>query len=206
MSIEQIRVGSDNFSYLIYDSNTRKAALVDPGYDATKAVNILAEKKLELFYIINTHYHSDHTVANQQIKKAVPTAQITASAADGKKLNIPVDKIVSDNEKLHIGEITLTILVTPGHTSGGICILVDNFALLTGDTLFIGDCGRTDLPGGNLKDMFHTLKEKILPLPNHLIVYPGHDYGEKTFDTLGNQKQNNKTLRAKTLEEFSRIP
>ncbi|MCX6664735.1 MAG: hydroxyacylglutathione hydrolase family protein [Euryarchaeota archaeon] len=206
MSIEQIRVGSDNFSYLIYDINTRKAALVDPGYDTTKAVDVLAEKKLELLYIINTHFHSDHTAANQQIKKAVPTAQVVASAIDGKKLNIPVDRIVSDSEILHIGEIMLTILVTPGHTSGGICIIVDNVALLTGDTLFIGDCGRTDLPGGNLKDMFNTLKEKILPLPDHLIVYPGHDYGEKPFDTLGNQKQSNKTLRAKTMEEFSRIP
>jgi len=90
MSIEQIRVGSDNFSYLIYNPNTRKAALVDPGYDATKAISILAEKKLKLLYIINTHYHSDHTAANQQIKKAVPTAQVVASATDGKKLNIPV--------------------------------------------------------------------------------------------------------------------
>ncbi len=206
MSIEQIRVGSDNFSYLIYDPNTRKAALVDPGYDATKAVYILAEKKLELLYIINTHHHGDHTAANQQIKKAVPTAQIVASVADGKKLNVHVDKTVSDKEQLHIGEITLTILVTPGHTPGGICILVDNNALLTGDTLFIGNCGRTDLPGGNLKDMFDTLREKIVPLPDHLIVYPGHDYGEKPFDTLGNQKHTNITLRAKTLEEFSLIP
>jgi glyoxylase-like metal-dependent hydrolase (beta-lactamase superfamily II) len=78
-------------------------------------------------------------------------------------------------------------------------------ALLTGDTLFIGDCGRTDLPGGNLAEMFMTLQQKILPLPDELIIYPGHDYGEKPYDTLGNQKKTNKTLRAKTLQEFSMI-
>jgi len=96
--------------------------------------------------------------------------------------------------------------MTPGHTKGGICIIVDDKAILTGDTLFIGDCGRTDLPGGSLQEMFHTLQQKILPLPDDLLVYPGHDYGEKPFDRLGNQKQTNKTLRARTLQEFSLIP
>ena len=76
-------------------------------------------------------------------------------------------------------------------------MIVDNEALLTGDTLFIGDCGRTDLPGGSLKEMFKTLQEKIKTLPNHLIVYPGHDYGDKPFDNLGNQKLTNKTLIVK---------
>jgi glyoxylase-like metal-dependent hydrolase (beta-lactamase superfamily II) len=100
----------------------------------------------------------------------------------------------------------LSCLLTPGHTPGGICIIVDKKALLTGDTLFIGDCGRTDLPGGSLEEMFKTLQEKIFLLSDELIVYPGHDYGEKPFDSLGNQKRTNKTLKAKTLKEFSTIP
>jgi len=83
---------------------------------------------------------------------------------------------------------------------------VDKKALLTGDTLFIGDCGRTDLPGGSLAEMFTSLHEKIMGLPDELIIYPGHDYGEKPFDTLGNQKRTNKTLRARNLTEFSLIP
>ena len=102
--------------------------------------------------------------------------------------------------------MNLNFILTPGHTPGGICIIVDNEAIITGDTLFIGDCGRTDLPGGDLAQMFRTLQEKIMPLPDHLIVYPGHDYGDKPFDTLGNQKRTNKTLIAKNLEEFSKIP
>lgn len=96
-------------------------------------------------------------------------------------------------------------LLTPGHTPGSICILVNNEAIITGDTLFIGDCGRTDLPGGNLTQMYNTLHYKIKSLPDHLIVYPGHNYGNKPFDTLGNQKLTNKTLVVKNLEEFSRL-
>jgi glyoxylase-like metal-dependent hydrolase (beta-lactamase superfamily II) len=105
-----------------------------------------------------------------------------------------------------VGNILLSFLLTPGHTAGGICIIVDEKALVTGDTLFIGDCGRTDLPGGSLEEMFRTLQQKIISLPDDLIVYPGHDYGKKPFDSLGNQKRSNKTLRVRTLEEFSLIP
>lgn len=119
---------------------------------------------------------------------------------------IKPDVIVADGSQLQLGDITLDFLLTPGHTPGGICIIVDHAALVTGDTLFIGDCGRTDLPGGNSTYMFQTLHEKIMRLPDDLIVYPGHDYGDKPFDTLGNQKQTNKTLLVKTMQEFSRIP
>jgi hydroxyacylglutathione hydrolase len=116
------------------------------------------------------------------------------------------DIVVSDKSQLNIGKILVEFLLTPGHTPGGICIIVDNQAVLTGDTLFIGDCGRTDLPGGNLGLMYASLHEKILHLPDDFIVYPGHDYGNKPFDSLGNQKRTNKTLIAKTLKEFSAIP
>ena len=121
-------------------------------------------------------------------------------------MEVEVDIMVSDGDRLKVGELNLDFLLTPGHTPGGICIIVDNEALLTGDTLFIGDCGRTDLSGGDLVQMFRTLKEKIMPLPDHLIVYPGHDYGDKPYDTLGNQKRINKTLIVKNLDEFSKIP
>jgi glyoxylase-like metal-dependent hydrolase (beta-lactamase superfamily II) len=114
--------------------------------------------------------------------------------------------MIRDKDHLELGTVSLDFLLTPGHSKGGICIIVDNKALLTGDTLFIGDCGRTDLPGGSLDEMFRTLQEKIMTLPDELIIYPGHDYGEKPFDSLGNQKRTNKTLRAKTLKDFSLIP
>lgn len=206
MAIEQIKVGCDNFSYIIYCQVHKKAAIVDPGFDAMKILHFISLKNLILEYIILTHYHSDHSSECNKIKKLIPSSKIAASEPDGKKLDMKPDIIVSDGSHLKIGNINLDFLVTPGHTAGGICIIVDNEALLTGDTLFIGDCGRTDLPGGNLEQMFTTLHEKIMKLPDNLIVYPGHDYGDKPFDTLGNQKHTNKTLRAKNLKEFSMIP
>ena len=206
MVLEQIRVGPDNFCYIIFCPTQKKAAIVDPGFDTSKALQILRTQALQLDYIILTHYHSDHTAEVRHLKKIIPSAQVVASKEDGRRLPIQPDLEVTDGSQLLIGTITLSFLLTPGHTPGGICIIVDGKALLTGDTLFIGDCGRTDLAGGNIEVMFQTLQKKILPLSDDLVVYPGHDYGDKPFDTLGNQKRANKTLRAKSLQEFSLIP
>jgi hydroxyacylglutathione hydrolase len=206
LTIEQIKMGFDNFSYVIYCPINKKAAIVDPGLDSTRTLQFIAMKKLTLEYVLITHYHSDHSSDCKRIKKLFPLAMIVASEADGKKLAEKPDIVVSDGSQLKVGAIRVDFLVTPGHTPGGICIIVDNKAVLTGDTLFIGDCGRTDLPGGNLAQMYASLHEKIMQLPDELIVYPGHDYGEKPFDILGNQKRTNRTLSAKNLKEFSLIP
>lgn len=205
MAIEQIKVGFDNFSYIIYCPITKKAGIADPGFNSERALDFISSNDLELECIIITHYHSDHSGDSQRIKRTFPSVKIIISELDGSKLDLKTDIYVTNDDKLNIGNIHLTFILTPGHTPGGICILVDNKALITGDTLFIGDCGRTDLPGGSLNQMFETLHKKIIPLPDHLIVYPGHDYGDKPFDTLGNQKQTNKTLLAKNLAEFSKI-
>ena len=206
MAIEQIKIGFDNFSYVIYCPKKKQAAIVDPSFDATKSLQLLARKHLILEYVMLTHYHSDHSAESTHIKNLFPSSKIVTSEEDGRKLAVRPDVVVNDGSQLKLGNIHIDFLLTPGHTKGGICILVDDKAVLTGDTLFIGDCGRTDLPGGNLAEMFSTLQEKIMRLPDELIVYPGHDYGEKPFDSLGNQKRTNKTLRAKTLKEFSIIP
>lgn len=206
LAVEQIKTGFDNFSYVIYCTKTLKAAIVDPGYDATKSLDFISSHNLKLEYVIITHYHSDHSGDCHRIKKSIPSAKIVASESDGAKLNVDADVFVSDGDRITLGNVDLAFLLAPGHTPGGICIIVDNEALLTGDTLFIGDCGRTDLPGGDLAQMYKTLQGKIKPLPDHLIVYPGHDYGDKPFDTLGNQNRTNKTLIAKNLIEFSKIP
>jgi len=204
--IEQFKVGADNFSYIIYNTVTKEAAIVDPSYDASKVLNFIKQNNLNLKYIIITHYHFDHSKDIASVKKAISSAKVVASELDGKSLNEKVDISIVDGQKLDLGDIVLQIILTPGHTPGGICILVDNKAIITGDTLFIGDCGRTDLQDGDINQMFKSLQEKIKPLPDHIIVYPGHDYGEKPFDTLGNQKRKNKTLLARNIEEFSKIP
>jgi len=186
--IKQFKIGFDNFSYIIYSIVTKEAVIVDPSYDASKALNFIKQNNLKLKYIIITHHHFDHSKDIASVKKVFSSAKVIASRLDGKKLNEKVDIFVTDGQKLSLRDIVLQFILTPGHTPGGICILVDNKAIITVDTLFIGDCGRTDLQGGNINQMFKSLQEKIKPLPDHVIVYPGHDYGEKPFDTLGNIK------------------
>jgi len=205
MTIEQIKIGFDNFSYIIYDKPSKKAAVVDPSYNALKQVEFIKSNDLELVYVINTHYHSDHTDKNKRLLNTFPQSKLVASKTDSFYLKYIVDVLVNDGDQLKIGELALSFISTPGHTPGGISVVVNDEAILTGDTLFIDDCGRADLPGGNVNDLFHSL-QKIKTLPDHLKLYPGHDYGSKPYDTLGNQKKTNKTLVAKNIEEFSKIP
>ena len=186
MTIEQIRVGYDNFCYIIYCPNTKKSAVVDPGYNASKILDYIIKNDLKLFYIIATHHHGDHTGDIKKIKERFPTAKIIASKYASANYRLKIDRLISDEDIIILGDIKLRFLLTPGHTPDGLCILVDNIAVITGDTLFIGDCGRLDLPGGSFKDMFKSLNEKIKPLDDQIIVYPGHDYGPKPFDTIGN--------------------
>ena len=194
-----------NFSYVIYCSKSKKAALVDPGSDGTSALRFIEDNRLKLIYIINTHRHGDHSSASGRIREDTG-AKIITSHTDSRALTYNTDILVGNGDEIELGGIKLKFILTPGHTPGSICILVGDEALITGDTLFIGDCGRCDLKGGSFEDMFHSLNRKIKSLPDNLIVYPGHDYGELPFDELGRQKKTNKTLLAGSLEEFSKIP
>jgi hydroxyacylglutathione hydrolase len=205
LQIEQLRVGLDNFCYVVYCPITKDAAVVDPGFDIDPALKVISIKELSLQFVIVTHFHDDHANALSQVKQS-PSLKTVASKLDSQHLDTTIDLCVEDEDEIRLGKGTLHFILTPGHTPGGLCILVDNWALLTGDTLFIGDCGRTDLPGGNLKAMFISLHQKIMGLPDGLIIYPGHDYGNKPYDTLGNQKKTNKALLAKTVEALGQIP
>lgn len=205
MCIKQLKVSFDNFSYVIYDSKSNKSAVVDTSYSIKKTVKFIESNNLDLECIISTHYHIDHTGKNKKLKQMYPDSKIVASKSDGDKLDLKVDIHVDDNDKLELGDITLRFMLTPGHTPGGICILVDDKAIITGDTLFIDNCGRTDLPGGNIVDLFNSL-QRIKQLSDNLIIYPGHDYGSKPFDSLYNQKVTNPTLIAKNMNEFTKIP
>jgi len=205
MTVDQIRVGTDNFSYLIIDNINKKAALVDPGMDAEEALRRIDEGGLELIYVINTHYHLDHSGDNARVNRIHPKSKLVASSADGEYLQGGIDIAVSDEQCLYVGEVVLKFLIMPGHTPGGIVIIVDDRYLLSGDILFIGDCGRCDLVGGSVKDMFGSL-QRINSLSDDLVVYPGHDYGTMPTDSLGNQKRTSKVLLASTVEELSTIP
>ena len=197
MFFKQIQQHGDNFSYIIADDDAREAAVVDSSFNASKIIQVLKDKKLALKYIINTHGHSDHTAGNTELSSLFG-AKIVAH----KLSRVKFDTAVNDGDILSVGKISIKIIHTPGHTSDSICLLVDNKKLLTGDTLFVGECGRTDMTGGSAKSMYDSLFNKLLKLNDAVEVYPGHDYGLKSSSTIGEEKKSNYTLQPRSLEDF----
>jgi glyoxylase-like metal-dependent hydrolase (beta-lactamase superfamily II) len=200
MIFRQVPVGTfQNFAYIIGDEKTRVAAIVDPAWDVEKLLKICAVEGLNVSYVINTHSHHDHVQGNDEVAKDTG-AKVVAFR------NSPVRKDISvkDGDSLEIGSLRALIIHTPGHCPDHICILVDG-KLLTGDTLFVGECGRTDLAGGNAGDLYDSLFHKILPMQDSIGIYPGHDYGAKPTSTIGYERENNYTLKNRTREEFIRF-
>src|SRR4030043_629723 len=197
MFFRQVQQHGDNFSYIIADDTTREAVVVDSSYNAGEITHILKAENLKLKYIINTHSHSDHTAGNPELR-STSSAQIVAHKLSRANTDITVD----DGDILSIGSIPVKVIPTPGHTPDSICLLVDNRKLLTGDTLFVGECGRTDLPGGNSKSLYDSLFNKLLKLPDDVEVYPGHDYGPSPCPTIGEQRRTNYVLQPRSLIEF----
>ncbi|MEM3696720.1 MAG: MBL fold metallo-hydrolase [Candidatus Bathyarchaeia archaeon] len=197
MFFRQVKQHGDNFSYIIADEITKEAAVVDPSFNAKNLTKLLKEKNFRLKYIVNTHGHGDHTAGNEEMKKAF-NAKIVAH----KLARMNKDRSVGDGDLLMVGKIPIKIIHTPGHTPDSICLLVNDKLLLTGDTLFVGECGRTDLPGGSPKEMYHSLFHKLMKLDDNIEVYPGHDYGPKPHSTIGIERRTNYTLEKRTIEEF----
>ncbi len=197
MFFKQIQQYGDNFSYIIADENTKEAAVVDSSFNADAIINFLKNRKFNLKYIINTHGHSDHTAGNHELV-SVFGAKIVAHKLSKLKLDVAVE----DGEVLRVGNFSLKIIYTPGHTSDSICLLVNNKKLLTGDTLFVGECGRTDFPGGNSRSMYDSLFNKLSKMDGNIEIYPGHDYGIKPSSTIGEEKKSNYTLQPRSIEDF----
>lgn len=196
MFFKQVKRHGDNFSYVIADETTKEAAVVDPSFNAEVITEILKKQNFKLKFIINTHGHGDHTASNSELQKAFK-AKIVAHKFSRIKNQVSVE----DGDVLSLGKVTIKVIHTPGHTPDSICLLA-NGKLLTGDTLFIGECGRIDLLGGNSKDMYNSLFNKILKLDDSIEVYPGHDYSEQPCSTIGEERKTNYTLKKRTLEEF----
>ena len=197
MIFKQIQQHGDNFSYVIADESTLEAAVVDSSFNAGEILRVLKTENLGLKYIINTHGHSDHTAGNAELL-SVFNAQTVAHNLS--RINAAI--MVNDGEILHVGKVPIKVIHTPGHTPDGICLLVDNNKLLTGDTLFVGECGRIDLPGGNSKSLYDSLFNKLLKIDDSVEVYPGHDYGPKRYSTIGEQRRTNYVLQPRGLNDF----
>jgi hydroxyacylglutathione hydrolase len=197
MFFRQIQRHGDNFSYVIADDATREAAVVDSSFNAGEIIRVLRTENFKLDYVINTHDHSDHTAGNEELLSI-----FSAKTVAHKLSRINADVVVDDGEIIHVGNVPVKVIYTPGHTPDSICLLVDDKKLLTGDTLFVGECGRTDLLGGSSRSMYGSLFNKLLKLGDDVEVYPGHDYGSKSSSTIGEEKRSNYTLAPRSLMEF----
>jgi len=196
MLFRQIKQHGDNFSYIMADDATKEAAVVDPSFNGDEITRLLRAENLKLKYVINTHQHFDHTAGNEGLRSSF-SAKIIAHKLSRIRKDIAVD----DGDFVRLGNISIKVIHTPGHTPDSICLLVDN-KLLTGDTIFVGECGRTDLPGGNSKDMYESLFNKLLKLDDHVEVYPGHDYEPRPHSTIGEERKSNYTLKKRSLNDF----
>jgi hydroxyacylglutathione hydrolase len=195
--------------YLVGCTETKEALIIDPGINTnSEAEKILAEAKkhsLKIKYIVNTHGHPDHTSGNKIMKESTG-AEILIHEYDAPKLtggsggllsffglrstSPPADKTLHEGDIIQVGTIKLKVLHTPGHSKGGISFLSDDL-VFTGDTLFAGSIGRYDFPDASYKELMHSIKEKLAPLPDHVKVYSGH--GPPT--TIGQEKRYNPFLQ-----------
>jgi hydroxyacylglutathione hydrolase len=186
-----------NFTYIIADEESSEAAIIDPSWNLERIFETLKKNRWKAKYIVNTHTHFDHVLGNEQV------AEITgAQIIQHKDSKLVKQLSVSDGDIIKIGKIQIRVLHTPGHSQDSMCLVVDGELVFTGDTLFVGNCGRVDLPESNPKDMYNSLFQKVAKLEDSLIVYPGHDYGSHQTSTIGQEKKSNYVLQPRSIHEF----
>jgi hydroxyacylglutathione hydrolase len=217
---KQIEIGPmQNFAYLIGDTASREAFVVDAAWDIPALVHIADQDGFTITKALVTHYHQDHLggdFAGHHIEGVVELleqvkAKVYIHKAEAPFLSRLVGLSASDVVQVNsgdtttVGNIKVTFIHTPGHTPGSQCFLVEN-RLVAGDTLFINSCGRVDLPGSSPQDMYYSL-QKLGKLTDETVLYPGHNYAEKPTSTFGEQKLHNMYLRlsSKSLQDFLSI-
>ncbi len=197
MFFKQIKMRGNNFAYIIADENTKEAAVVDPGFNADEIKRLLDSENMKLLFVINTHDHIDHVLGDDELSLRFG-AKTVAHQLSKTTTAVRVD----EGDVIRVGNVSIKVIYTPGHSADSICLLVDDKKLLTGDTLFVGSVGNAKLSGGDSKSMYESLFNKLLILGDDVEVYPGHDNGAKSSSTLGEEKRTNKALQSRSVEEF----
>jgi glyoxylase-like metal-dependent hydrolase (beta-lactamase superfamily II) len=209
-----------NLSYLVGSHSTREALLVDPAWSVDALLDQAEADGVEVVGALVTHYHQDHVggsifgmeiegLARLLARRPVPI-HVNELEADGliQVTGASESDLVrrESGDTVELGEVRVRLLHTPGHTPGSQCFLVEEAgrpgALVSGDTLFLGSCGRVDLPGANPEDMYRSLNQILRALPDDTLIYPGHLYSPESVGNMGEQKRMNPFLRVTSLEQF----
>ncbi len=212
---KQLELGPmQNYVYLLGDPTTHQAAVVDAAWDVDAIVDAAQAEGYTITHDLVTHFHPDHLGGDLMGHSIRGAAELTAKVPAKivvHKAEVPfVHRLtglsdsdltpVEGGDEIAIGNLKVTLVHTPGHTPGSQCFLVGN-ALVSGDTLFIGSCGRVDLPGSNPEDMYRSLAT-LGALPDETILFPGHNYADRPRSTIGDEKRTNMMLRFRSLADF----
>jgi len=189
-------------AYVVFDEKTFDGIVIDPGDDAESFIEFIESENIKIKYIALTHSHFDHIGAVDDLRKYTGAKVIVCegeeeisedpfknlSSSFGNISTVKTDNILNDGECFSFGNITAKVIKTPGHTPGGCCFYFENEKILfSGDTLFYGSIGRTDFPGGSYSDLIDSVRNKLMLLPDDVVVYCGH--GPKT--SIGFERENN---------------
>lgn len=200
--LKQIEAGPmENFIYLIGDKNKKECVMVDPAWEVDRILKIAAGDGMQVTAGLATHHHYDHTngIADLAGRAGCPVYMHKDDIPYLKEVKKEI-KPVESGTKLKVGDVEIMFIHTPGHTPGSQCFLVNNH-LVSGDTLFIGACGRCDLPGGNAEQMYESL-QRLGKLGDDTILFPGHNYAATPISTIGDEKKNNPYYQAHSLRDF----
>lgn len=193
------------YTYIVGCEQTGKGVVIDPGDETDAIIDMIKRLSLDITHIFNTHHHVDHTSGNRIIKEYTKAALVIHKkehASLKRFINVckvglmnftsspAADVLIEHDDEITVGTLVFNVIHTPGHTPGGLCFYA-NGNLFTGDTLFVGDSGRTDLPGGSRKELGASIRKLMKLFPDETVVWPGHDYGPTPTSTLGWEKKHN---------------
>ncbi len=187
------------YTYLIADPNTREAVLVDSVIEQVERdYKLMNELGLTLKYCLETHVHADHITGAGKLRELTGCETIVPENAQVSC----ADRHIHHGEVLKVGEIEIRAIATPGHTDSHMAYLVNGDRVLTGDTLFVRGCGRTDFQSGDASTLYDSVTENLFTLPDGTLVYPAHDYRGHTVSTIGEEEQWNPRFVGRTREQF----
>jgi glyoxylase-like metal-dependent hydrolase (beta-lactamase superfamily II) len=206
-----------NFVYMLGDRETGEAVVVDPAYGVDELVELLGADGMRLTGVLVTHYHPDHVGGNMMGLSIEGVAQLLARDDVSAKVHVQApeafgvkrvtgcsdsDLVLHDSgDVVEVGDMRITLVHTPGHTPGSQCFHVDGM-LVSGDTLFLDGCGRTDLPGGDPEALYESLTTKLATIPDDTVLYPGHLYSPEPSAPLGDVRRRNYVFRPRTRDQW----